>query len=89
MPQKAPIFFHNASGDIEDVIVTLESTAKAAVLEISTVAAAEQIATRRMRRASLRLFYAIVASRRANHSWISTAGKTRLGLTGMILRYGR
>jgi hypothetical protein len=44
---KSPTFFHKASGDIEEVTVTLESSAKAAPVDISIVAAAVEIATMR------------------------------------------
>jgi hypothetical protein len=40
MPQKSPTFFHNASGDIEDVIVTLESTAEAETVDRPRIASA-------------------------------------------------
>jgi hypothetical protein len=56
MRQKSATFFHKASGDIEEVTVTLESSAKAAPVDISTVAAAVEIATMRTCRLLPELF---------------------------------
>jgi hypothetical protein len=33
MPQKSPTFFHSASGDIDEVMVTFESAAKAEAVD--------------------------------------------------------
>jgi hypothetical protein len=43
MPQKSPTFFHSASGDIDDVIVTLDSKAEAEAVDMprTTIAAAQ------------------------------------------------
>jgi hypothetical protein len=54
--QKSPTFFHNASGDIDEVMVTLESSAKAMPVEINTVAAAAEIVATRMCGPPLSLF---------------------------------
>jgi hypothetical protein len=56
MRQKSATFFHKASGDIEEVTVTLESSAKAAPVDISTVAASVEIATMRTCRLLPELF---------------------------------
>ena len=48
MAQKSPIFFHRASGDIEDVIVTLDSSAKAGPMKIRKAAAATEILAMRI-----------------------------------------
>jgi hypothetical protein len=56
MQQKSPTFFHKAAGDIEEVTVTLQSSAKAAPVDISTVAAAVEIATMRTCRLLPELF---------------------------------
>jgi hypothetical protein len=37
MPQKSPTFFHSASGDIDDVMVTLESNAKAEAVDMPRI----------------------------------------------------
>jgi hypothetical protein len=76
------------SGDIDDVMVTLESSAKATPVDINSVAAAAEIVGMRMGRTPpLSSFPAIVTSRSANHSGFWTVGKTAREPVAMILEY--
>jgi hypothetical protein len=46
MPQKSPTFFHSASGDIDDVIVTLDSKAQAETVDMPRTAIAARTVQR-------------------------------------------